>query len=164
MCSTSRSSLRAVTTILAVTIAAATHWSTGVFAEQVVKVPVEFPDVQGQFCEGFEVLIHAIENKEVLTIHPDGRQHLSGTFIVELTNLVTNETIVVNASGPLNITPEGNTLIGLGRGLLFGEAGFFGPGSPAELSLHSGQVILDALDFTILGRVGHNVDLCVALE
>jgi hypothetical protein len=138
-------------------------WSEPVRADKPVREPAPFPDTIGQFCDDFEVLIHAIVNRETFTFFMDGRIHLAGTFKAELTNLETNKTIEVNASGPLTITADGTTFVGVGRGLLFGEAGFFGPGAPAELSLNSGEVVLSAVDFSILSRVGHTEDLCEEL-
>jgi hypothetical protein len=152
-----------VTTVLAAAIVASTYWSEPVLADKPVREPAPFPDTIGQFCDDFEVLIHAIFNRETLTFFIDGRVHLAGSFKAEVTNLETNKTIEVNASGPLTITADGTTLVGVGRGLLFGEAGFFGPGAPAELSLNSGQIVFSAVDFSILSRVGHTEDLCEEL-
>jgi hypothetical protein len=148
---------------VATALGAIVYWSEPVRADKPEREPAPFPDTIGQFCDDFEVLIHAIVNRETFTVFMDGRVHLAGTFKAELTNLETNKTIEVNASGPLTITADGATLVGVGRGLLFGEAGFFGPGAPAELSLNSGQIVFSAVDLSILSRVGHAEDLCEEL-
>jgi hypothetical protein len=139
-------------------------WALSVLAEPPMRVSAPFDDMTGQFCDDFPVLIHALVNKEVLTLFSDGRIHLTGGFKAEVTNLTTQKTIVVNASGPFKISSDGQTIVGEGRGILFGEAGFFGPGAPAELSIQSGRVEFSAVDFPfILSRTGHTEDLCAEL-
>jgi hypothetical protein len=107
-----------------------------------------------------------IVNKEFITIFSDGGALITGTFKAEVENLETGETIAVNASGPGKITPDGSVLRGTGRWLLFGEAGFFGPGAPPEVTLVSGQFVAftDAAgNVTSTTRQGHIEDLCAAL-
>src|SRR4051794_15560990 len=87
-----------VATILGAIVA---YWSEPVRADKPVREPAPFPDTTGQFCDDFEVLIHAIVNRETLTFFMDGRVHLAGSFKAEVTNLETNKTIEVNVSGPL---------------------------------------------------------------
>ena len=130
-------------------------------ADPPVREPVDLPDVTGQFCEDFPVLVHATVNREFITTFSDGRMHISGTQIVELTNLDTGNSIEVNASGPGTITSDGTTLIALGRLLLFGEAGFFGP--EPELSINAGRTVISLVDFSIISRAGYSQDLCPAL-
>jgi hypothetical protein len=126
-------------------------------------VPAPFPDATGQFCADFPVRVHVTENKEFAHIFSSGAVVITGTFKVEVTNLETGKTIAVNASGPGKIDADGTALTALGRLIGFGEAGFFGPGSPAQLFVHSGKLLISLVDGTILSETGHRVDLCAAL-
>jgi hypothetical protein len=78
-----------------------------VLAEPPVRALAPFPDTTGQFCDDFQVLIHALTNKEVVTLFSDGRIHVTGSLKAEVTNLATQKTIVVNASGPFKISSDG---------------------------------------------------------
>jgi hypothetical protein len=127
-----------------------------------VREPAPAFDATGQFCEDFPVLVHVLANRQFITIFSDGGVHITGQLKAEITNLDTGKTIVENISGPLIIEPDG-TFFALGRGLLFGEAGFFGPGSPAELSINSGRVVINGFDLSILSRTGRTEDLCAEL-
>jgi hypothetical protein len=141
------------------------NWSTPVLAAQNIPVrePAPFPDATGQFCTDFQVLVHAVENRDVMTTFSDGRINIAGRLILEVTNLESGKSIVLNAFGPGMINPEDATISLEGPFLLFGEAGFFGPGSPAELSLNAGQAVVSLNDFSILSRVGHSEELCAVL-
>jgi hypothetical protein len=118
-----------------------------------VREPLPATDITSQYCPDFPVLIHPLVNREFATIYSDGRVHISGTVILQLTNIITQKSIVVNASGPATFTADGTTIVAEGRGLLFGEAGFFGPGSPAaELSMNEGRTVISTVDNTLLSR------------
>jgi hypothetical protein len=43
--------------------------------------------------------------------HNDGRVHISGTAILQLTNVTSGKSIVVNASGPGTFTADGTKLL-----------------------------------------------------
>ena len=122
-----------------------------------------FPNMTGQYCTAFQVLLHAITNDASTITFSDGRIHIAGHVVLSATNMVTGKTIIVNASGPAGITADGTTIRLEGRTLLFGEAGFFGPGSPAELSAAVGVTIVDLTTGTILQRARNSTDLCPLL-
>jgi hypothetical protein len=129
------------------------------------KDPLPAPDVQGRFCEDFDVLVHPTRNKEFIKIFSSGAALITGALRIELTNLVTRETVEVNVPGPGRISPDGSTLIGTGPWLLFGEAGTFGEGSPAQINFIHGRfvAVFEAgivTSFTANGRIE---DLCAVL-
>ena len=122
-----------------------------------------FPDMTGQYCTAFPVLLHAITNKDSIITFSNGRIHIAGHIVLTATNVLTGKTIIVNATGPAGITADGTTLRLEGRTLLFGEAGFFGPGSPPELSAVEGLTIIDLTTGTVLQRARNSTDLCPLL-
>jgi hypothetical protein len=122
-----------------------------------------FPDMTGQYCTAFPVLLHAITNKDSIITFSNGRIHIAGHIVLTATNVLTGKTIIVNATGPAAITADGTTIRLQGRTLLFGEAGFFGPGSPPELSALEGLTIVDLTTGTILQRARNSTDLCPLL-
>jgi hypothetical protein len=142
----------------------ATVAASAALAEPPTRVPAPSPDFTGRYCADFDVLVHPAINKETATIFSDGRVIITGTFTVDLTNLASNKTITVNASGPVFFSSDGSVGVFGGRTLLFGEAGTFGPNP--ELSLQSGVV---TITFTPTGgiasitRTGHADDLCSLL-
>jgi hypothetical protein len=138
-------------------------WTKPVLAAPPVREPLAFPDATGLFCEDFPVLVQAVENRNFITTFSDGRTHITGTIIIELTNLTTDKSIVVNSSGPATFSEDGATITLVGPFVLFGEAGFFGPGSPAQLTLNHGSAVVSLADLTILSQVGHSEDLCPVL-
>jgi hypothetical protein len=129
-----------------------------------IREPLPATDVTGQFCADFPVLIHPLVNREFATIYSDGRVHISGTVFIQVTNVSTWKSIVVNASGPATFTADGATIIAEGRLLLFGEVGFFGPASPAEFSMNEGRTVISTVDNTLLSRARNSQNLCVALR
>ena len=122
-----------------------------------------FPDMTGQYCTAFQVLLHAITNDASTITFSDGRIHIAGHVVLSATNVVTKKTIIVNATGPGAVTADGTTFRLEGPALLFGEAGFFGPGSPPELSAVVGVTIVDLTAGTILQRARNSTDLCPLL-
>lgn len=132
-------------------------------ADKPLKEPLPFPDATGQFCEDFPVLVHATENRGTAHVFSTGAVAFTGTLKVEVTNLDTGKTIALNISGPGKISADGTTLTGSGPWLFFGEAGFFGPGSPPELSTNSGRIAISLIDGSFISRIGHSVDLCPVL-
>lgn len=152
------------TSVAALFVAAAAALLTPIAAaDKPLREPVPFPDATGQFCEDFPVLVHATRNKGVAHIFSSGAVLLTGSLKVEVTNLETGETIALNVPGPGRFSADGTTLTGTGPWIFFGEAGFFGPGTPPELSLNSGRFVISLLDGSFLSRTGHRVDLCPLL-
>ena len=76
-------------------------------------------------------------------------------------NLESGKTIALNISGPGKISSAGD--VRTGPWLFFGEAGFFGPGSPPELSTNDGRFMIDLTDGSFISRIGQSVDLCQTL-
>jgi hypothetical protein len=154
--------LRAILTAVALTVAAMSFAPVAA-GDKPLVVPSPFPDATGQFCEDFPILVHATTNQGVTRVFSSGAILFTGSLKVEVTNLDTGKTIALNISGPGKIGAEGSTLAGTGPWLFFGEAGFFGPGSPPELSTNSGRFAIDLADGSFISRLGHSVDLCPLL-
>ena len=147
----------------AVTLALAVLLVPVAAADKPGMEPVPFPDATGQFCADFPVLVHATTNREVAHVFSSGAVMLTGSLKVEVTNLQTAKTIALNIPGPGTFTADGSVLVGGGPWLFFGEAGFFGPGSPPELSTNSGRVAISLADGSFITRLGHSVQLCPLL-
>lgn len=150
----------AVVVALAVSLVAATP----AVADKPVKEPAPpFGEATGEFCEGFAVHIQATTDRGTLKVFSTGAALVTGTLKVAVTNLDSGKTIQLNISGPARFSSDGSTLYGTGAWLLFGEPGFFGPGSPAILETNHGQLAVSLVDGTIISRIGHRVDLCPLL-
>ncbi len=137
-------------------------------ADKPVKTPVgPLPPITGAFCPGFEVGLEPTTNKEVEKTFSNGRTIITGAFKVDATNVATEKTISVNASGPAFVTADRRTVTARGRTFLFGVAGELGPGSAPMVLLVSGVVTLSldeegrVLAFTV--EHGHVRDLCAEL-
>jgi hypothetical protein len=130
-------------------------------AEPPDRVPLPFPDATGQFCEDFQVLVHATQNNEVATIFGSGAVLVTGVLKVEVTNLETDETIALNISGPGMFSADGSTISGAGTWLLFGEAGQL-PGPDPGLLLVTGRnsITSGPTGITALSIKGTMVDVC----
>jgi hypothetical protein len=148
---------------LAGTIAVATLFVPTAAADKPVTVPSPFADSAGRYCEGFDVLVHATTNNGTTRIFSTGAIMFTGTLKVEVTNLDSDKTIALNISGPGKISATGDVLTATGPWLFFGEAGFFGPGSPPELSTNNGRVAISLADGSFISRIGQSVDLCPLL-
>jgi hypothetical protein len=133
-------------------------------ADKPVIEPSPFPDASGRYCEDFDVLVHATTNRGRTYIFSSGAVMFTGALKVEVTNVESGKTISLNISGPGKISAEGDVLTGSGPWLFFGEAGFFGPGSPPELSTNNGAIAIDLTDGSFITRIGHSVDLCPLLS
>jgi hypothetical protein len=91
---------------------------------------------------GFDILLHALVNEEILTTFFDQegnvvRQHISGTLKIRLTNVETGETQDLNISGPGTYTfpPDGSVLlVGTGEWLWAGLSN-----RPGELLFTKGR-------------------------
>ena len=152
----------AATVLVGVAFAAAPLAS----ADRPIRVQVPAGDSTGQFCEDFPVLVHPTRNNEFATIFSSGAVLVTGALRVEVTNLDTGETIELNIPGPGFFSPDGSTLIGTGPWLLFGEAGFLGPGSPAGVLFVTGRFVLtfdEQGNVTGYSAQGHSEDICTAL-
>jgi hypothetical protein len=132
-------------------------------ADKPVTVPSPFPDSTGRYCADFDVLVHATTNRGTTRIFTSGAIMFTGALKVEVTNLESGKTITLNISGPGKISTAGEVLTGTGPWLFFGEAGFFGPGSPPELSTNDGRFTIDLADGSFISRIGRSVDLCPLL-
>ena len=132
-------------------------------ADKPSKEPVPNEDATGQFCADFPVLVHATTNREFAYVFSSGATLITGTLKVEVTNLETGKTIALNVSGPGRISADGTTLTAVGTWIFFGEASTFGPGSPPELSINSGRVVISLADTSFVSRIGKSVDLCPLL-
>ncbi len=64
---------------------------------------IELPDT----C-AFPVLLTVLVNGEYLLSFPSGRQIISGNLVVSATNEITGTSVVINASGPGHISPDGS--------------------------------------------------------
>ena len=133
-------------------------------ADQPIKEPLPFSDLTGQFCEDFQVLVHATDNKEVIHIFSSGVALITGVLKVEVTNLETGKTLALNISGPGKISADGSTISGSGRWLLFGEAGQL-PGSGPGMMLVVGHLTLalGPAGIESIAVKGTTEDVCAAL-
>jgi hypothetical protein len=132
-------------------------------ADKPIQVPAPFGEFTGQYCEDFAVRIRETTNRGTMKIFSSGAIIITGTLRVEVTNLETGKTIALNISGPAMFSSDGTTLFGPGPWLLFGEPGFFGPGSPRMLETNHGRLVISLVDGSIVSRTGRRVDLCPLL-
>jgi hypothetical protein len=116
----------------------------------------------GRFCADFDVLVTPVINNEYAMTFSSGATIITGRYRAQLTNLGNENTIEVNASGPIFFSADGTTVTLRGNTLLFGEAGFFGPGSLPTLQLVSGVVTV-SLSTGAASKNGHIRDLCAEL-
>jgi hypothetical protein len=128
--------------------------------------PVPFPPEGillpgGVFCDA-DILVEAIRNTEKATTFPadaNGNvvQIVTGQLWIEVTNLDSNASVVLNISGPIKylIEPDGTTTATLlGRSV---------PVQPPGLIVNSGrtiQVTHPDGSSEILSRRGHVIDVC----
>lgn len=133
--------------------------------EPLVSEPMEFP--AGVVCT-FPVLGESVSGNESITFFASGRFHITGEGSTRVTNLETQESIVLDTSGVVTFTPleDGNLAItGSGRNLFF-----FLPQDVegAGLFLITGRIseILDSSTDTITSSssTGQRVDVCAALS
>ena len=119
----------------------------------------------GRFCADFDVLVNPVQNNEYAIAFSGGATIITGRYVAQLTNLENDKTIEVNASGPVFVSADGSAITLRGNSLLFGEAGFFGPGSTATLQLVSGVVTVTASSGGVTGvtKTGRIRDLCAEL-
>lgn len=154
-----KSLIAAVVVAFGISLAAATPAA----ADKPIQVPAPFGEFTGQYCADFQVRIRETTNRGTIKIFSSGAAIVTGTLKVEVTNLETGKTIALNISGPAKFSSDGTTLVGPGPWLLFGEPGFFGPGSPRMLETNHGRLVISLVDGSIISRTGHSVDLCPLL-
>jgi hypothetical protein len=132
-------------------------------ADPPTREPLPFLEATGQFCTDFQVHIAATQNKEALTIFSSGAALVTGVLKVEVTNLSTGTSLVLNISGPGRFNVDGS-ISGAGTWLLFGEAGQL-PGPDPGLLLITGRISVTTgpagiTSFTVTGT---QQDVCDAL-
>jgi hypothetical protein len=64
----------------------------------------------GHFCPGFDVLVTPLVDKEYATTFDNGAVIITGRLVIQVTNLSTGDSIVVNASGPGFVSEDGTTV------------------------------------------------------
>jgi hypothetical protein len=126
--------------------------------------PAPFGESTGQYCEDFAVRIRATTDRGTIKVFSTGAAMITGTLKVEVTNLESGKAIQLNISGPARFSSDETTLVGTGAWLLFGEPGFFGPGSPRTLETNHGRLVISLVDGSIVSRTGHRVELCPLLD
>lgn len=114
------------------------------------------------YCD-FDVIEHPLSNKEYFTTFYDRdgnvrRSHVAGRLVLELINVESGRSIVVNASGPGRFVDDADgTTIYTGGTWIFNFAG--------EFFMLSGRGVfrVDGNGETIVSRHGHVVELCPLL-
>ena len=116
----------------------------------------------------FPVLVEELVNTTVLTEFSNGTQHFTGHLVIRLTNVSTEDALVVNVSGPgfFRVFRDGTSAFILGgRGLLIGSAEMLDP-LDAQATLQSGRIAFrfdTAGEFVSASFIGRSTDLCAAL-
>jgi hypothetical protein len=122
----------------------------------------------GELC-AFPVRINVLINQEYGTTFFDAAGNpthtiVTGRFVLELVNVNTSKSVVVNASGPGLVVYEGDNI----RVTLRGRSLIFLP-SEHLLYLNSGQVVefgngtIQPVVLPVISQVGHRVDYCPIL-
>ena len=114
------------------------------------------------YCD-FDVIEHPVSNNEYFTtfVDRDGnitRSHVAGRLVLELINVDTGDSIVVNASGPGSFVDdaEGTTVLTGGTWILNFAGEFF-------MLNGRGVFRVDANGETIVAVHGHVTELCPLL-
>ena len=120
-------------------------------AGEPLRVPLR--TVHDVFAAGvvcpFAIAVDSVTQNETATIFMNGRILITGALTETITNLATNRSVVVNASGPVKITGDSVvTVMAEGRGVFALFASDAGPSAPALL-LTTGLVVV-----TIDGATG----------
>ncbi len=109
---------------------------------------------------GFAVDLAFPTNREFITTFSNGKQIITGSLFVTLTNEQNHKSLTINISGPGSIVTSG-------RSLIFFFPGQLGPGSPGLLILTSGPVTIvsdPAGNIVSFDRTSASVqDMCSAL-
>jgi hypothetical protein len=123
----------------------------------------------GELCD-FPVRIDVLVNKEYGTTFFDASGQpthtiVTGRLVLQLVNVDTSESVVVNASGPGLVVYEGDNI----RVTLRGRSLIFLP-SDHLLYLNTGQVVefgngtIQPVVLPVISRIGHRVDYCPILS
>jgi hypothetical protein len=114
-----------------------------------VREPLSLEPIVVEDVCSFPVLLEPIVNKEFITTFTDQegnivKQLITGRLVTRMTNLRTDESVVVNTSGPGKLTFEGDTTFLQGRGvwLLFFFPEQLGEGDPGLLVIVRGSFLL----------------------
>jgi len=133
--------------------------------------PVMFPADNQPFAIpsacAFPVQLSIVTDNETVKIFSDGRTLVTGALKIELTNLVSQKSLVFNNSGPGQITvSDTGTVTITARGISIGIAnvGDLYPGSPGFLIQTAGPVVTQVVP-PLPPQItsAHVVDLCQAL-
>ncbi|MDP8956860.1 MAG: hypothetical protein M3N24_07885 [Actinomycetota bacterium] len=132
-------------------------------------LPPSDPFVIEDICS-FPVLLEELVNRATITRFSDGREKITGTLKIRLTNVdEPRKSRVFNISGPAHFRPTadgGVVLKGTGRWLWFFVPGELGEGTSGMMMLLSGHARLTIspegeLSFTVVG--GRAQDVCTLL-
>ncbi|HEY3018282.1 MAG TPA: hypothetical protein VGJ23_05575 [Gaiellaceae bacterium] len=113
-------------------------------ADQPVRTPAPPPAGTSFTLSGvcaFDVQVTFLVNKEYTLTRSDGAQIITGRLVVEFTNLSTDQSVVLNISGPVFTSVGSSTLILAGSSVIFYFPGDLGSGTPGALLLTHGPVI-----------------------
>lgn len=121
-------------------------------------------DLTGQFCKGFQVHIHVVQNKEYFTFFSNGATLITGVLKLEVTNVSSGKTLALNVSGPGTFSADGATAAAHGTWLLFGEAGQMpGPDPGMVLASGSTSLVFGPAGLTSITNNGTMRDVCALL-
>ena len=133
------------TFVVACMIGALLTTAAAASADQPIREPLPASDytLPSNVC-GFPVEVTVLTNRELLTTFSNGILAINGALKVRFTNAADpSKLIVVNASGPGRLTPNGDgtfTAAIHGRSFLIFFPGDLGPGSAGALLLTTGLV------------------------
>jgi hypothetical protein len=143
------SRIRQVIAIVAVVAASLVFLSATASAVKPNREPLAIEPVVVEDVCSFPVLLEPVVNKEFITTFFDKegnitKQLITGRLVSRLTNLETDQSVVVNTSGPGKLTFEGDTtfLEGHGLWLLFFFPEQLGVGDPGLLLIVKGSFLL----------------------
>ena len=133
--------------------------------EPLVNEPQEFP--AGVVCP-FPVLLESVGGNESITFFASGRFHITGSGSVRVTNLDSDESIVLGGAGSISFRPlpDGNLAItGSGRNLIF----FLPQDVDGAGLIHVTGSIREILDtatdtITVSEVSGQSTDVCAELS
>lgn len=104
------------------------------------------------FCPNFDVLLTPLIQDEYGITFSNGSIVITGRLTIQVTNLSTGNSFVVNASGPAKVSADGSTETLFGNSLVVDSGG---------LDLVSGVTLID--ETGVVSETGHVTDLCAAL-
>jgi hypothetical protein len=118
----------------------------------------------GSFCPNFDLGITPLINQEYFITFSTGAIITTGRLDVQVTNLSTGKSVVLNISGPGFSSADGNIGILRGLSIILLPPDFLYPGSPPTAFLNSGTVTFDFSGVpVIMTQTGHMTDLCAEL-